>query len=135
MSLFPIVSFSQSEFSIVIPSASVSALLGSSLILPCGLSPSLNARTFEVQWSKNDKVVLLYKDQQVQENVGEDQYRDRVSLIGELDKGNVSLKVDNLTVVDSGEYKCFVKSTNWYEKGLVNLIVAGMRNSKNTQLY
>ncbi|XP_053087016.1 butyrophilin subfamily 1 member A1 isoform X2 [Pangasianodon hypophthalmus] len=119
---------SAAEFSIVVPNASVSAPLGSSVVLPCGLSPSLNARTFEVRWSKQGEhdPILLYQDQKVQENVGKDQYRDRVSLIGELDKGNVSLKLDNLTVVDKGEYICFVKSISWYEKGSMNLVVKAL---------
>ncbi|XP_053087019.1 butyrophilin subfamily 1 member A1-like isoform X2 [Pangasianodon hypophthalmus] len=119
---------SAAEFSIIVPNAPVSAPLGSSVVLPCGLSPSLNARTFEVRWSKQGEhdPILLYQDQKVQENVGKDQYRDRVSLIGELDKGNVSLKLDNLTVVDKGEYICFVESITWYEKGSMNLVVKAL---------
>ncbi|KAK3507246.1 hypothetical protein QTP70_012150, partial [Hemibagrus guttatus] len=107
-------------FSIVIPSASVSALVGSSVILPCGISPALNARTFEVHWYKNalyQNLVLLYKGQKVLEN------RNRVTLIGELDKGNISLKLDNLTLIDGGEYFCFVKTISWYEKGSMTLLV------------
>lgn len=123
-----------SDFSLVIPSAPVSAPLGSSVILPCDLSPALNARTFEVHWYKNllhKNLVLLYKNQKVQENVGEDQYRNRVSLTGELDKGTVSLKLDNLTLADGGEYFCFVTSISWYEKGSMTLVVKGMRKSIN----
>lgn len=87
----------------------------------------------EVHWYKNDDInnpVLLYQDQKVQENV-RTEYRDRVSLIGELDKGNVSLKLDNLTTVDSGEYTCFVKSISWYDKHSVNLLVKGTTKSNN----
>ncbi|KAI5087659.1 butyrophilin-like, partial [Silurus meridionalis] len=110
-------------FSIVVPKAPVSAFLGSSVILPCNLSPSINARTFEVRWYKNgehEKPVLFYKEKK---NTGQSQDRDRVSLIGELDNRNVSLKLDHLTMADSGEYTCFVKSLSWYEKGSMNLAV------------
>lgn len=127
-------SFSRSEFSLVVPDASVLAWLGSSAVLPCGLSPSLNAGTFEVRWYRNndyDELILLYQDQKVQGNVGGDQYRARASLIGDLDKGNVSLKLDDLTAVDSGAYMCFVKSISWYERGSVNLVVKG--NQKTQQ--
>ncbi|KAF4071685.1 hypothetical protein AMELA_G00276100 [Ameiurus melas] len=119
---------SAAEFSVVTPNTSVSGLLGSSVVLPCGLSPSLNARTLEVRWYKNGDIynpVLLYQDQKVQENV-RTEYRDRVSLIGELDKGNVSLKLDNLTTVDGGEYTCFVKSISWYDKHSMNLLVKAL---------
>ncbi|KAI5087660.1 butyrophilin subfamily 2 member A2-like isoform X1 [Silurus meridionalis] len=117
---------SAADFSIVTPNASVSAWLGSSVILPCSLSPPLNARDFEVQWYKkkdSQKTVLLHQEQKVQENDVDDQYRDRVSLIGELDNGNVSLKLDNLKTADRGEYTCFVKSLRWYERGSMNLVV------------
>ncbi|KAF4071684.1 hypothetical protein AMELA_G00276090 [Ameiurus melas] len=126
-----------SEFSVVTPNASVSALLGSSVVLPCGLSPSLNARTFEVRWFKNgdiNNLVLLYQDQKVQENV-RTEYRDRVSLIGELDKGNVSLKLDNLKTVDRGEYTCFVKSISWYDKHSMNLLVKALGSTPLLSYY
>ncbi|KAI4894482.1 hypothetical protein NFI96_029399, partial [Prochilodus magdalenae] len=116
-----------SEFSLSVPNASVSEPLGSSAVLPCGLSPSLNAETFEIRWHRNDynNPVLLYKDLQIQENTGDPQYR-RVSLIGELEKGNVSLKLENLTLADMGEYVCYVKSLIWYESATVNLIVKAL---------
>ncbi|KAL7856332.1 hypothetical protein AOLI_G00199360 [Acnodon oligacanthus] len=93
-------------FSVSVPN-SVSALSGSSVVLPCGLSPSYDAKTFEFRWYRNDDYddpVLLYENLKVQENTGDPQYRGRVSLIGELEKGNVSLKLENLTLADSGEY-------------------------------
>ncbi|KAI4903916.1 hypothetical protein NFI96_008655 [Prochilodus magdalenae] len=53
-------------------------------------------------------------------------YRGRASLIGELEKGNVSLKLENLTLAaDTGEYVCYVKSLTWYESATVNLTVKG----------
>ncbi|KAL6467301.1 hypothetical protein MHYP_G00251050 [Metynnis hypsauchen] len=116
---------SAAEFSVFVPNGSVSERLGSSAVLPCGLAPALNAKTFDVRWYKNDynNPVLLYKDLNVQENPGDVQYRGRVSLIGELEKGNVSLRLENLTLADGGEYVCFVKSVTWYAKASVNLIV------------
>ncbi|XP_036439353.1 uncharacterized protein LOC118816862 [Colossoma macropomum] len=114
-----------SEFSVFVPDTSVSERLGSSAVLPCGLSPSLNAETFEVRWHKNDysNPVLLYNDLKVQENAGDPQYRGRVSLIGELQKGNVSLKLENLELADRGEYVCMVKSVTWYEWANINLTI------------
>uniref|UniRef100_A0AAR2L733 Ig-like domain-containing protein n=1 Tax=Pygocentrus nattereri TaxID=42514 RepID=A0AAR2L733_PYGNA len=119
--------FIASAFSVFVPNGSVSERKGSSAVLPCGLTPALNAKMFDLRWYKNDynNPVLLYKDLKVQENPGDAQYRGRVSLIGELDKGNVSLRLENLTLADGGEYVCFVKSDIWYEKASVNLIVRG----------
>ncbi|XP_036417971.1 myelin-oligodendrocyte glycoprotein-like, partial [Colossoma macropomum] len=112
-------------FSVLVPN-SVSALSGSSVILPCGLSPSYNAKTFEFRWYRNkdyNKPILLYQNLKVQENAGDPQYRGRVYLIGELEKGNVSLKLENLTLADNGEYMCNVESPQWYDRANVSLVV------------
>ncbi|KAK1792073.1 hypothetical protein P4O66_001848 [Electrophorus voltai] len=101
--------------------------MGMSIVLPCKVSLSLNDKLFEVRWYKNDAYdspVLLYKDLEVQENVGASQYKNRVSLVGELEKGNISLKLDNLTLADRGEYVCLVKSFEWYDKASMTIIVS-----------
>uniref|UniRef100_A0A4W4GMI2 Ig-like domain-containing protein n=1 Tax=Electrophorus electricus TaxID=8005 RepID=A0A4W4GMI2_ELEEL len=122
--------FEFESFSVSVPAPSVSAQMGMSIVLPCKVSLSLNDKLFEVRWYKNDAYdspVLLYKDLEVQENVGASQYKNRVSLVGELEKGNISLKLDNLTLADRGEYVCLVKSFEWYDKAsmTLNIIVIG----------
>ncbi|KAI4887943.1 hypothetical protein NFI96_009352 [Prochilodus magdalenae] len=117
------------KFSVVVPDV-VMGQSGSSVVLPCTLSPPLNCKSCEVQWygpNNKDNLVLLYKDLKVQENTGDPRYRDRVSLIGELEKGTVSLKLEKLTVADRGEYVCYVESYLWYERASVflNLPVVG----------
>ncbi|KAI4877530.1 hypothetical protein NFI96_027121, partial [Prochilodus magdalenae] len=116
----------EGTFSLLVPDGFISARIGSSVVLPCGLSTTLDIRSYEVNWhrpNKKENPVLLYKDQMVQESAGDPQYRGRVSLIGELENGNVSLKLENLTLADRGEYVCLVKSTEWYEKASLNLII------------
>ncbi|XP_066516160.1 butyrophilin subfamily 2 member A2-like [Hoplias malabaricus] len=120
-----------SDFSLLVPNASVSEYLGSSIILPCAISPSLNTESFEVRWYKSDynKPVLLYRDLKVQDDSGDPQYRGRVSLIGQLAKGNVSLKLEKLTIADRGHYVCLVKTVTWYESANLNLIIKVMGSS------
>ncbi|XP_076878923.1 butyrophilin subfamily 1 member A1-like isoform X2 [Brachyhypopomus gauderio] len=117
-------------FSVRVHDGFISALLGSSVLLSCTISPSVDCKSYEVRWYRPDKynsLVLLYKDQRVQENTGDIQYRNRVSLVGELEKGNVSLQLENLTLADRGEYVCFVKSIEWYDKAsmILNITVIG----------
>ncbi|XP_036418175.1 butyrophilin subfamily 2 member A2-like isoform X5 [Colossoma macropomum] len=123
--MFDLLSCSNADtFSLVVPDGDTSGHLGSSVVLPCGLSTALDIRSYEVRWyrpNKKENPILLYKDLKVQENAGAPQYRGRVSLIGELQKGNVSLKLENLTVADRGEYLCYVKSYKWYEEASVFL--------------
>ncbi|KAI4882594.1 hypothetical protein NFI96_027263 [Prochilodus magdalenae] len=117
-------------FSLVVPDGFISGQLGSSVILPCTVSPPLDCKTYEVRWYRSkdkNNPILLYKDLKVQENTGDPRYRNRVSLIGELGKGNVSLKLENFIQADKGEYVCYVESYKWYERASVflNLPVVG----------
>ncbi|XP_037388949.1 butyrophilin subfamily 1 member A1-like isoform X2 [Pygocentrus nattereri] len=123
--MFDLLSCSNADiFSLVVPDGDISAQLGSSVVLPCELSTSLDIRRYEVRWHRPDKFenpVLLYRDLKVQENIGDPRYRGRASLIGELQKWNASLRLENLTVADRGEYVCYVKSYTWYEEASVFL--------------
>ncbi|KAI4890986.1 hypothetical protein NFI96_031381 [Prochilodus magdalenae] len=107
-------------FSLVVPDGVLSGQLGSSVVLPCIVSPALDCTSYEVRWHRpKDKhnPILLYKDLKIQENTGDPRYRNRVSLIGALGKGDVSLKLENLTLADRGEYVCYVNSVKWYDRG------------------
>ncbi|XP_076869803.1 butyrophilin-like protein 2 isoform X2 [Brachyhypopomus gauderio] len=111
-------------FSVRVPDGFISAQLGSSVLLSCTISPSVDCKSYEVRWYRPNKYndpVLLYKDERVQENTGDVQYRNRVSLVGELEKGNVSLQLENLRVEDRGEYVCLVESIQWYDEASMNL--------------
>ncbi|KAI4904360.1 hypothetical protein NFI96_027267, partial [Prochilodus magdalenae] len=111
-------------FSLWVPDQAISARIGSSVVLPCRLSTTLDIKSFEISWHRPDKKdtpVLLYKDLKVQENTGDARYRNRVSLIGELRKGNASLQLENLTLADRGEYVCWVEGSTWYDMASVNL--------------
>ncbi|KAI4885442.1 hypothetical protein NFI96_032387, partial [Prochilodus magdalenae] len=131
--VFDLLSCSNADiFSLVVPDGVIFGHSGSSVVLPCAVSPAVDSRSYKVQWySPNDKdnPILIYKDLKVQESDGDAwyRYRDRVTLIGELEKGNVSLKLETLTEEDRGEYVCFVNSYRWYEEASVflNLSVAG----------
>ncbi|XP_076869788.1 uncharacterized protein LOC143521092 isoform X2 [Brachyhypopomus gauderio] len=114
-------------FSVHVPDGFISARLGSSVLLPCTVSPSVDCKSYEVRWYRPDKYnnpVLLYKDLRVQENTGDVQYRNRVSLVGELEKGNVSLQLENLRVEDRGEYVCLVESIQWYDEASMSLNIS-----------
>ncbi|XP_030643726.1 butyrophilin subfamily 1 member A1-like [Chanos chanos] len=113
-------------FSVVVPDGPVSAKLGSSVVLPCSLSPSFSAVELEVRWYRPSKFktpVLLYKDQKIQESPVDPQYGDRVSLIGRLEEGNVSLKLENITLSDRGKYEGHISSANWYERCIISLTI------------
>lgn len=106
----------------------VSGLLGSSVDLYCGLENNMDARPLEVRWYRPELLntpVLIYKNTQIQKSPVDVQYQGRVFLKGELEKGDISLKLENLKLADSGDYVCHVSSENWYDKATVSLIVRG----------
>ncbi|XP_041951290.1 butyrophilin subfamily 1 member A1-like [Alosa sapidissima] len=112
-------------FAVQTPQKSVSAPYGASVTLPCGISPATSAVDLELRWHRPDGFntpVLFYRNKAVQPV--EPQYRGRVSLIGQLEKGNVSLRLENLTLADRGEYVCYIKSSSWYDKASMVLSMA-----------
>ncbi|KAJ8001046.1 hypothetical protein DPEC_G00187100 [Dallia pectoralis] len=122
--IVPLTAQSTDVFSLTTPDSPVGTRWNSSVILPCELSPLLNVQPFEVRWYRPDKShrpVILYKDHNIQKDSMDLQYRDRVSLTGGLDKGNVSLRLERVTLEDRGEYVCQVTSKQWYEKASVVL--------------
>ncbi|XP_072526073.1 butyrophilin subfamily 2 member A1-like [Salminus brasiliensis] len=115
---------STDSFFVVVPETPVKGMLGASVSLPCTLSNNLDVRTFEVRWyrpSMYSRPALLYNNEKIEESPTDEQYRGRVSLVGALEKGEVSLKLDNLKLADSGVYMCHVSSEKWYDKGNMSL--------------
>ncbi|KAI4901003.1 hypothetical protein NFI96_032662, partial [Prochilodus magdalenae] len=67
----------------------------------------------------------------IQEDPTDPRYRGRVSLSGALKKGDVSLKLENLTLADKGDYVCRVeKAEEWFDEATVSLQVKSEWHSK-----
>ncbi|XP_053336260.1 butyrophilin subfamily 1 member A1-like [Clarias gariepinus] len=102
----------------------VSGLLGSSVSLHCAVTNNMDVRPMEVRWYRSnmyDTPALFYKDAQIQKSPVDVQYQGRVFLLGDLEKGDVSVKLENLMLTDRGDYVCHVKSDIWYDEATVTL--------------
>ncbi|KAK1792744.1 hypothetical protein P4O66_012666, partial [Electrophorus voltai] len=111
-------------FSVVVPQDPVTGLQGASVSLPCTLSNNTDAGSLEVRWYRPNMYnapVLFYKNRQILESQADQKYQGRVSLLGIQAKGNVTLKLENLTLADRGDYICHVSSESWYDKNKVSL--------------
>ncbi|XP_058240377.1 mucin-5B-like isoform X2 [Hemibagrus wyckioides] len=115
---------SSDQFTVKVQSE-VSGRLGSSVSLHCALDNNMDARPLEVRWHcpEQNTPVLLYKNRQIQKSRVDVRYQGRAFLLGDLEKGDVSLKLENLMLGDSGDYVCHVKNDVWYDKATVSLRV------------
>ncbi|XP_064782172.1 butyrophilin subfamily 1 member A1-like isoform X2 [Oncorhynchus masou masou] len=113
-------------FTLMVHHGRILTALNSSVSLACELSPLFNAEPLEVRWYRSgdfNKPALLYRDHKIQEAPVDPRYKGRVFLTGGLDRGNVSLTLERVTLEDGGEYVCRVSNAQWYEKASVFLTV------------
>ncbi|XP_062372047.1 butyrophilin-like protein 2 [Sardina pilchardus] len=118
---------SPDKFNLIVP-GSVSAHMGSTVTLPCAVSPTFSVVPLKMRWHRPNRFktpVLLYENRNVQQDPAGTGYRGRVSLVGNLEQGNVSMKLENITPADNGTYLCYVQSSIWYEEAGVPLNVEG----------
>ncbi|KAF7706579.1 hypothetical protein HF521_019833 [Silurus meridionalis] len=119
---------SQSDcLKVVGPAASLVAVAGEDLVLPCFIRPNTSAVDMTVEWFKLDEgfsVVHFYNDHEDKNENQAESYRRRTSLFKEeLPNGNASLKLSALRVSDEGEYKCLIEDKSWSDDIVVHVIV------------
>ncbi|KAL4008445.1 hypothetical protein ACER0C_002297 [Sarotherodon galilaeus] len=104
----------------------ITAESGQDVVLPCRVSPDKTIRA--VKWSRadlGDNYVLLYRDEQLDPENQDPSFRKRVDLQDrQMNNGNVSLVLKNVTTADGGSYNC--KIFNRGERiNTVSLTVSG----------
>ncbi len=95
------------------PSGPLVAPLGSSVVLPCSVDKALPMEDLEVEWKRADSetFVHLYQDGESRPEAQQQDYQDRAHFFTEeIKRGNFSLRLDDLTAEDAGEYTCTVYS-------------------------
>ncbi|XP_050970490.1 erythroid membrane-associated protein-like isoform X2 [Labeo rohita] len=111
------------SFTVVVPGDPVVAHVGSTVILPCWINPPENAEDLEIRWYRKDQFdnpVLHYNHGKIQD-IQEESYRNRSSLMpwsdqsGGLKDGDVSLRLEKLTLQDEGSFHCYVSGDTSYD--------------------
>ncbi|MBN3311796.1 BT2A2 protein, partial [Atractosteus spatula] len=114
---------SAGQVKVVVPSSSMLAIKGSSIVLPCHLEPETSAAGMEVRWFKGSFTDFLYLHKNGKETVGS-VYKGRVSLVHpDLEKGNVSLLLKDITASDEGIYTCHVSPGQYFDERSLNMLV------------
>ncbi|KAM3590900.1 uncharacterized protein V6R79_018628 [Siganus canaliculatus] len=107
----------------------ITATEGDDIILPCHLNPPINVERQTVEWSKPDlkpdpsdrlsrvEIVHLYRNRREVTDMKIQSYLQRTQLFPEgLKQGNISLKITNVSLEDSGRYKCLIPKLKTDEK-------------------
>ncbi|XP_030287897.1 myelin-oligodendrocyte glycoprotein-like isoform X2 [Sparus aurata] len=113
------------------------AALGDDIILPCHVEPQIDVTGLTVEWSKpdlkpdpNDRLrrveyVHLYRDAREDLDMKITEYVKRTELFADgLTRGNISLKITNVTFEDEGRYQCFIpKLKSLFKSSIIHLSV------------
>uniref|UniRef100_A0A671SFS9 Ig-like domain-containing protein n=1 Tax=Sinocyclocheilus anshuiensis TaxID=1608454 RepID=A0A671SFS9_9TELE len=122
------------SFTVVVPGDPIAAHVGSTVIVPCWISPPENAEALEIRWYRHDQFsnpVLLYNHGKIQD-VQEEPYRNRTSLAlrsdqsGGLKDGDVSLRLEKLTFQDEDSFHCYVSGESSYDSREVVLKITAL---------
>ncbi|XP_051552848.1 butyrophilin subfamily 1 member A1-like [Myxocyprinus asiaticus] len=122
------------SLSVVVPEDEIVGQVGSTVTFPCWISPPQNAEALEIRWYRPEHFhtpVLFYRDGKIQD-IQEEHYRNRSSLglhsaqSGGLKDGDVSLRLDKLTVQDEGVFYCYVSGDKSYDSQIVALSVTAL---------
>ncbi|XP_037400165.1 butyrophilin-like protein 8 [Pygocentrus nattereri] len=113
------------------PSGPLIAKLGGSMMLPCYIQAPLPLEVLEVEWKRADSEALvhLFRDGEGKPEARDPAYSGRASFFTEeVERGNFSLLLTNLTTEDAGIYNCFVygqQETGQTSVDIEYLIVTG----------
>ncbi|XP_075594462.1 butyrophilin subfamily 3 member A2-like isoform X2 [Balearica regulorum gibbericeps] len=115
------------DFNVVGPGHPLHVAVGQDIVLPCHLSPSMEARSLDIRWIRHQvsDTVHHYRN-------GEDLYSDQVEeYVGRtelvrdgLSSGRLDLRISALRPSDDGQYVCTVRNGSSSGEATVKLEVA-----------
>uniref|UniRef100_A0A8C3S2F3 Uncharacterized protein n=1 Tax=Chelydra serpentina TaxID=8475 RepID=A0A8C3S2F3_CHESE len=108
----------------VSPAQPLMVSVGEAALLPCHLSPRMNAEDMEVRWFRSSfpEVIHLYQDGQDQPEQQIREYQGRTELLRDnITEGSVVLRIHHIGPADEGQYSCFFQSSTFYGAALTSL--------------
>ncbi|XP_067169856.1 butyrophilin subfamily 1 member A1-like isoform X11 [Apteryx mantelli] len=120
------------QLKVVGPGHPLTATVGRDIVLPCELSPSLNAQSMAVRWIRHhiSETVHHYRDgeDQFAEQMREYEGRTVLSHDG-LSRGSLDLLIASVRPSDDGMYVCTVEGAAGYAEAIMQLQVAAIGSS------
>uniref|UniRef100_A0A096M7E3 Ig-like domain-containing protein n=1 Tax=Poecilia formosa TaxID=48698 RepID=A0A096M7E3_POEFO len=100
---------------VVGPDEPVTVEVGQVAVLPCHLEPPSSLSDLTLEWTVNNSKVHIHRSHKDNPSMQDERFRNRTSLFNsELDRGNISLMLKNVTTEDAGNYSCFVPKHSMY---------------------
>ncbi|PKU27015.1 butyrophilin subfamily 3 member a2-like isoform x1 [Limosa lapponica baueri] len=114
-------------FIVVGPSRPLLATVGQDVVLPCHLSPRMDARNLEIRWIRQQfsETVHLYQNGEDLDWAQMKEYLGRTELVRDgLSSGSLDLRISDLRTSDDGQYVCTVGDAATYREATVDLKVS-----------
>nr|AJG01859.1 BG2 [Nipponia nippon] len=115
------------QFRVEGPAFFLRATVGEDVVLPCYLSPGMDARSFEIRWMRHQlsETVHHYRNGEDRYVEQMQQYAGRTELARDgLSNGILDLRITGLRPSDDGQYVCTVQDADSYGEATVDLEVA-----------
>ncbi|KAM6233292.1 butyrophilin subfamily 1 member A1-like [Porphyrio hochstetteri] len=115
------------DFTVVGPVRPLRVTVGQDVVLPCHLSPAVDAQGWDIRWIRHDVTETVHHYRNGEELFGEqlEEYAGRTELDTDgLSRGRLDLQIYGLRPSDDGLYTCTVTDGASYGEALVELEVS-----------
>ncbi|GAB0201612.1 butyrophilin subfamily 1 member A1 [Grus japonensis] len=115
------------DFRVVGPDRPLQVTVGQDVVLPCHLSPSMDAQSLDIRWIRHQVSETVHHYRNGEDLYGEqmEEYVGRTELVRDgLSSGRLDLRISGLRPSDDGQYVCTVTDGASYGEATVDLEVA-----------
>uniref|UniRef100_K7GEI5 Ig-like domain-containing protein n=1 Tax=Pelodiscus sinensis TaxID=13735 RepID=K7GEI5_PELSI len=118
----------------------ITAVIGENIILPCRLITKHVPPSMELQWRKEDDKCPMGYLSPNGSNSREwlrKEYEKKAEVFKgkEFGKGNISLKLNNIQVEDTGKYICSATSNIFHREIIIEVVFGGVGNETSLQVH
>ncbi|XP_075594468.1 butyrophilin subfamily 1 member A1-like [Balearica regulorum gibbericeps] len=115
------------DFRVVGPDRPLQVTVGQDIVLPCHLSPSMEARSLDIRWIRHQVSETVHHYRNGEDLYGDqmEEYVGRTELVRDgLSRGRLDLRISALRPSDDGQYVCTVRDGASYGEATVDVEVA-----------
>ncbi|XP_071068833.1 myelin-oligodendrocyte glycoprotein-like [Dasypus novemcinctus] len=114
------------QFHVIGPKAPVTVLVGEEVVLPCHLSPLMDAQDMEVKWYRDNPFGLVHQYVHLEDHMEQQmpEYQGRTEFLKDnITTGHVALRIHDIRPSDAGEYSCYFQSSMYFHQANFQVLV------------